>query len=71
MKLERMEFEHFIWEQFVAFLNEEDNHMVHGNGIVLKPGKEFRLRDITSRTSQVDEILWREVLLTHLRNMYN
>lgn len=70
-RLERMTFDDFIWREFIAFMNEDGNHIILNGGVMLKPGMDFYPGDIPSRNPIVDQEIWRTVLFNHLKNMYN
>ena len=71
--MQRKLFDEYIWDSFVCFLNIEGNHYeTEDGGKYLKDGIEFRPLDVINRNpSQVSDLLWKEVLLSHLRNRYN
>jgi len=71
MRLEKTDFDSFIWTEFVKFLKKEGNHIIYNGGMILRDGVEFHALNVPSRNPIVDDKIWKEILLNHLKNRYN
>ena len=73
LKLKRRDFEDYIWNCFLDFLNKEENHDRDRGGKQLKKGKEYYVSSTKNRNPrQVPKHLWVELLKRHLHNQnYN
>jgi hypothetical protein len=69
--LERMDFDSFIWIEFMEFMMEDGNHIAFKEGVILRPDLEFHAFNIPSRNPIVGNELWRAILLSHLKQLYN
>ncbi|MCW3084236.1 MAG: hypothetical protein JWP12_1602 [Bacteroidetes bacterium] len=68
--LKKVEFDLFIWNHFARFLSTPGNFVQLENGKSLKEGLEFKPLEIPTRINIVDQEVWKEVLLMHLKH-YN
>jgi hypothetical protein len=67
--LERTDFDDYIFQCFIQFLEDENNYIETEEGRKLRAGVDFELGDARNRNlNQVCNGLWKEVLRSHLHN---
>jgi hypothetical protein len=72
-KLQRINFDDYIYQNFVEFLRQEGNHNeTEDGGLYLKEDVEFYPSNIVNRNEKISDQLWKAVVFYHLRYLnYN
>ena len=69
---DREVFNDYIWEHYINFLMTPGNHEKCDDGLRLRDGIEFQMKDIPNpNPRQVPDDLWMEILMNHLEQNYN